>query len=94
MFWCYFPKMFMYLLAFFLPPCLKFGLFLFTFFSQTSILFLFFSPFPAIFPFKFSKGNFTVIHFVSLFCFLGSDYIIIVIITIINIIDISDTQLL
>lgn len=81
-----------YLLAFFLPPRLKFGLLFF--FSQTSILFLFFSLFPAIFPFKLSKGNFTVIHFVSLFCFLGSDYIIIVIITIINIIDISDTQLL
>lgn len=85
--------MIMYLLAFFLPPGLKFGLFLFSFFSHTSILFLFFSLFPAIFPFRFSKGNFTVIHFVSLFCFLGSYYIIIVI-TIINIMDISDTQLL
>lgn len=81
-----------YLLAFFLPPCLKFGLVFFLslkhpFYSSFSPSFQLFSLF------KISKGNFTVIHFVSLFCFLGSDSIIIII-TIINIIDISDTQLL
>lgn len=75
--------MMMYLLALFVPPRVK-----------TTILFLFL-PLSIYFPFQNFKGNFTVFHFVSLFCFLGSDYIIIiVIITIINIIDISDTQLL
>lgn len=78
-----------YLLAFFLPLCLKFGLF---FFSSIIHFIPLFSLFPAIFPFKISKGNFTEIHFVSLFCFLGSNYIIVI--TIINIIAISDTQLL